>query len=729
MSMPDKYTSSDTGSIEIADVTATNGRASYKFSADDHAAIVRYLPHVKVLILRRALRDNGYSPLPIVGKKPSPTAWQLKLRVSDDELKKWNLEYPGATNTGIITRLVPTLDIDIRDQVAADAAEAFVVDRYAQYGTILVRTGEAPKRCIPFRRIGKAFRKICVELIANDSEHKIELLANGQQFVVDGIHPDTGHAYSWSGGSPVDVRRAELPAIDESSAQRLVDDIVEMLCREHGYRLKSKQSNGNSNVSNGELEAYDARLIAPAVAVIENDDLAWDAWNRIGMAIFAASAGSEEGFAAFDAFSQKSKKYDARTTAEKWRAYKRSPPTRIGMGTVWELASQVDSTWIDRANADAVVHGASIASDWTRNADSNDTDADSEEKPETKRLILTSAQFVAGFVPPDYLIDGLLLRRYLAALTAPTGSGKTSVAMRLAAHIALGLALAGHEVEQGSVLYLAGENPDDVRSRWIKQCEELNVEPSDVPVCFCDVRFKLSDASIRKTLDSETAEHGPFSLIIVDTSRAYFSGDNENDNVQMQAHAMVLRTYVNINGGPTVLVLCHPVKNPDMSNLVPAGGGAFVGEIDTNFVLIPQSGGTLVELTWHGKIRGADFAPLAFKIVRGTSDKITDSRGRLVMTVTATPISDDEKSGMEDASRKRGDELLLLLKDDNTLSLTEMAERLGWKTKNGKPNKTLVNRAIETLKSECLIFRKRGKIEFTKSGLKAVAEAAKAAKT
>jgi hypothetical protein len=161
---------------------------------------------------------------------------------------------------------------------------------------------------------------------------------------------------------------------------------------------------------------------------------------------------------------------------------------------------------------------------------------------------------------------------------------------------------------------------------------------------------------------------------------------------------------------------------------VPAGGGAFLGEIDTNFVLVPQSGGTIVELTWHGKIRGADFAPLAFKIVRGTSDKICDSKGRLVMTVTATPISEDEKCGIESASRKHGDELLLLLKDNNALSLTEMAVRLGWKYKDGRPNKTLVNRSLETLKSERLIVRKRNRIEFTKSGLKAVAEAAKAAK-
>src|SRR5262249_38350148 len=40
-------------------------------------------------------------------------------------------------------------------------------------------------------------------------------------------------------------------------------------------------------------------------------------------------------------------------------------------------------------------------------------------------LMQSSAEFVAGFVPPDYLIDGLLQRRYVYSFTGPTGSGKT----------------------------------------------------------------------------------------------------------------------------------------------------------------------------------------------------------------------------------------------------------------------------------------------------------------
>src|SRR5262249_34468640 len=45
--------------------------------------------------------------------------------------------------------------------------------------------------------------------------------------------------------------------------------------------------------------------IAAALAVIPNNDLDWDEWNKVGMAVYAASDGSDEGFALFDQWSKK----------------------------------------------------------------------------------------------------------------------------------------------------------------------------------------------------------------------------------------------------------------------------------------------------------------------------------------------------------------------------------------------------------------------------------------
>jgi hypothetical protein len=75
------------------------------------------------------------------------------------------------------------------------------------------------------------------------------------------------------------------------------------------------------------------------VAAIPNR-FSWEEWNRIGMAIYAASGGSELGFVIFDDFSARSPKYDSRTVLERWRAYHRSPPSRISLGTLIHLARQ-----------------------------------------------------------------------------------------------------------------------------------------------------------------------------------------------------------------------------------------------------------------------------------------------------------------------------------------------------------------------------------------------------
>jgi hypothetical protein len=79
--------------------------------------------------------------------------------------------------------------------------------------------------------------------------------------------------------------------------------------------------------------------LAEVVAAIHND-FDWAEWNRLGMAIYAASSGSEEGFIAFDDLSARSTKYQPQTVRERWNNYRRSPPSRIGIGTLVHLASQ-----------------------------------------------------------------------------------------------------------------------------------------------------------------------------------------------------------------------------------------------------------------------------------------------------------------------------------------------------------------------------------------------------
>jgi hypothetical protein len=79
--------------------------------------------------------------------------------------------------------------------------------------------------------------------------------------------------------------------------------------------------------------------LAEIVHAIRNE-VDWNGWNAIGMAIFVASGGSADGFIVFDDFSAKSSRYQPHAVEERWRNYRRSPPTRIGMGSLVHMARQ-----------------------------------------------------------------------------------------------------------------------------------------------------------------------------------------------------------------------------------------------------------------------------------------------------------------------------------------------------------------------------------------------------
>ena len=326
------------------------------------------------------------------------------------------------------------------------------------------------------------------------------------------------------------------------------------------------------------------------------------------------------------------------------------------------------------------------------------------------------------FMPPDYLIDGLMQRRYVYSLTAPTGAGKTCIALHIAMCVALGKKLAGLDVEKGRVLFFAGENPDDIRSRWIKLCEVMGQNPDDIDIFFMPGTPPISNPEIRQRINAEAERHGPFSLLIVDTSAAYFQGDDENSNKQLGDHARMMRSFTDLPGGPSVLVTCHPTKNPDMSNLVPRGGGAFLAEVDGNLVAIKQPGSMIVELNTHGKFRGPEFSPISFKIVPGTSDKLVDTKGRLIWTVTAMPITGTERDGIDNSARAKYDDLLVMMKDRPGLSLSGYAEALNWRYANGDFNKRLVQTAMTAMTKDKLVEKKNDRYCLTNKGKKTVVE-------
>lgn len=340
----------------------------------------------------------------------------------------------------------------------------------------------------------------------------------------------------------------------------------------------------------------------------------------------------------------------------------------------------------------------------------------------TLALSKSSSIFTDELVSPEYLVDGLLQRRFMYSLTAATGTGKTAITVLLAMCVSQGKHFGGLTVTKGNVLYLCAENPDDIRMRWIAQCQHFSISPHDVDnVWFVPGVNKFSEIGDQLTQEMLNRE---LALVITDTSAAYFEGDDENSNAQVGLHARRMRELlVGLPGGPTVIVNAHPPKNAGPDNLLPRGGGAFLAEVDGN--LICRKTDSAIELYWDGKFRGPDFAPLHFMLRTVTHERLVDTKGRFIPTVLAESLSEQ---GLEDINRSVQDDAISVLwffKCDPKASIRDCAIHYSWNLRDGSPNKPKVQRILKKLEQEHFISRVLDRWELQPKGTKVLNDADK----
>lgn len=145
------------------------------------------------------------------------------------------------------------------------------------------------------------------------------------------VKPDVGR-YRWLNNNPI----ADAP-------DWLVKAAVEASNNESGERQSDERQSGERQ--SGEPQAP-IEMIALAMAVIPNDELNWEWWNKVGMAIFRATGGSDEGFRIFNTWSRKcAAAYDEGDTKEKWGKYSTSEPDRIGAGSIYRWANEAHPGW------------------------------------------------------------------------------------------------------------------------------------------------------------------------------------------------------------------------------------------------------------------------------------------------------------------------------------------------------------------------------------------------
>jgi hypothetical protein len=331
--------------------------------------------------------------------------------------------------------------------------------------------------------------------------------------------------------------------------------------------------------------------------------------------------------------------------------------------------------------------------------------------------ILTAREFMDTFKCPDYLIDGIIQRGRLYALTSPTGHGKTAVALLLGCMVAAGRNIGGIEVEQAAVLFLAGENPDDLCARLHAACQVYGLDPEALPIHIMPGNFPVNPESAELLKQKINASRNAYGVIVGDSVAAYFAGDNENDNVQMGACARNWRVLTTCNGNPAVIALAHPVKTPDRENLLPRGGGAFIAEIDANLTLWAEGEREITVLHWAGKIRGADFQPVTFALTPvKIADKV-DKKGRPFMSVVAVIQSTEQAEQATKNAVTDENTVLEWLRRYPGITQRDIALNAGWVGADGKAQPAKVYRLLKSLRTNKLVKNWRGKWVITDQGI------------
>ncbi len=315
--------------------------------------------------------------------------------------------------------------------------------------------------------------------------------------------------------------------------------------------------------------------------------------------------------------------------------------------------------------------------------------------------------FVHSFVAPDPVVEAIPAtgRGRLIALTGPTGHGKTTIAAAMQVLIANGLNFAGRDTAQGRVLVLCGENPDDYNLHLIATMVDMGLEPADLDdILVVPSRFAIDHEF--DYLQEMLQDFGEVIAVFVDTSAAFYFGDDDNSNTDQYEHASKLRMLTTLPGRPAVFVLCHPTKNAHRDSLLPRGGGAFLAEVDANLTVWKDEAG-LVSLHWGGKMRGPNFEPLRFELKPLELQDYPDHKGRPAISVAARYVPEERAEQLQAKDLDDEDRLLVAMQKKPGASVAELGMACGWTGGTGRPNKTRTARRLDALLGHGLVSQDR----------------------
>jgi putative DNA primase/helicase len=184
---------------------------------------------------------------------------------TENDCKRW---HKWGASVGLQGRNFPGIDIDVDNQELASKIKD-CAGYYLGFGPIRTRQG-SNRALLMFRAGGTArglLRKVRCEFHDREgAKHAVELLATGQQYVVEGPHP-AGGEYEWLGDHPCNIGSDGLPEIDAQAVERFFSALRTTL-ESQGCKV-GKGFDGLASPSSGARKSLgDASLHAPQPGMV-----------------------------------------------------------------------------------------------------------------------------------------------------------------------------------------------------------------------------------------------------------------------------------------------------------------------------------------------------------------------------------------------------------------------------------------------------------------------------
>jgi hypothetical protein len=229
--------------------------------------------------------------------------------------------------------------------------------------------------------------------------------------------------------------------------------------------------------------------------------------------------------------------------------------------------------------------------------------------------------------PRVEVIAGILAAGEIAALVAPPGGGKSTVATLVAVCVTAGEPFLGHTVRRGAVLYVAAERSAEVERRL--KAAALPGAPIYVTPArpqFADP--KSVDELLAAIAEVAADERQPLVLVVVDTAARCFRGLDENSSRDIGLAAEGMTRIVEAYPSAALLVLHHPDKAGNGMR----GSGALLGAVDVELTL--KGTGPIRRAVVTKANAVAEGQALTFRL-----EPVVTASGQTV--ITARPVEDD----------------------------------------------------------------------------------------